>query len=160
MGLENAGFPKPCLHVERWAGFGCQFVMPYDGCAGKSGDEIPDVVFEGALLLRSAGIAGGRAVGGDSSGVCDVAAGGVVAAGAVGDLPGIDRAVFVVGNEPFDAAVQVDEVGITHLTPASAALGNGGCVPPADIGGTHFAAGRRGRAVDDESFEFCHNKKV
>lgn len=158
--LENAGFPKPCLHVERWAGFGCQFVMPYDGCAGKSGDEIPDVVFEGALLLRSAGIAGGRAVGGDSSGVCDVAAGGVVAAGAVGDLPGIDRAVFVVGNEPFDAAVQVDEVGITHLTPASAALGNGGCVPPADIGGTHFAAGRRGRAVDDESFEFCHNKKV
>lgn len=116
--------------------------MPYDGCAGKSGDEIPDVVFEGALLLRSAGIAGGRAVGGDSSGVCDVAAGGVVAAGAVGDLPGIDRAVFVVGNEPFDAAVQVDEVGITHLTPASAALGNGGCVPPADIGGTHFAAGR------------------
>ena len=42
--------------------------MPYDGCAGKSGDEIPDVVFEGALLLRSAGIAGGRAVGGDSSG--------------------------------------------------------------------------------------------
>ena len=57
--------------------------MPYDGCAGKSGDEIPDVVFEGALLLRSAGIAGGRAVGGDSSGVCDVAAGGVVAAGAL-----------------------------------------------------------------------------
>ena len=134
--------------------------MAYDGCAGKPGDEIPDVVFEGAFLLRSAGVAGGRAVGGDSSGVCDVAAGGVVAAGAVGDLPGIDRAVFVVGDEPFDAAVQVDEVGITHLTPASTALGNGGGVPPADIGGTYFAAGRRGRAVDDESFEFCHNKKV
>lgn len=160
MGLENAGFPEPCLHVERRAGFGCQFVMPYDGCAGKPGDEIPDVVFEGAFLLRSAGVAGGRAVGGDSSGVCDVTAGGVVTTGAVGDLPGIDRAVFVVGDEPFDAAVQVDEVGITHLTPASTALGNGGGVPPADIGGTHFAAGRRGRAVDDESFEFCHNKKV
>lgn len=160
MGLENAGFPEPCLHVERRAGFGCQFVMSYDGCAGKPGDEIPDVVFEGAFLLRSAGVAGGRAVGGDSSGVCDVTAGGVVTTGAVGDLPGIDRAVFVVGDEPFDAAVQVDEVGITHLTPASTALGNGGCVPPADIGGTHFAAGRRGRAVDDESFEFCHNKKV
>lgn len=160
MGLENAGFPEPCLHVERRAGFGCQFVMPYDGCAGKPGDEIPDVVFEGAFLLRSAGVAGGCAVGGYSSGVCDVTAGGVVTTGAVGDLPGIDRAVFVVGNESFDAAVQVDEVGITHLAPASAALGNGGGMPPADIGGTHFAAGRRGRAVDDESFEFCHNKKV
>ena len=43
-------------------------------------------MFRVPLLLRSAGIAGGRAVGGDSSGVCDVAAGGVVAAGAVGDL--------------------------------------------------------------------------
>ena len=53
--LENAGFPKPCLHVERWAGFGCQFVMPYDGCAGKSGDEIPDVVFEGALFAAECG---------------------------------------------------------------------------------------------------------
>lgn len=159
MGLKNAGFPEPCLHVERRAGFGCQFVMPYDGCAGKPGDEISDVVFEGAFLLRSAGVAGGCAVSGYSSGVCDVTAGGVVTTGAVGDLPGIDRAVFVVGDEPFDAAVQVDEVGITHLAPASAALGNGGGMPPADIGGTHFAAGRRGRAMDDESFEFCHNKK-
>ena len=105
MGLENAGFPEPCLHVERRAGFGCQFVMPYDGCAGKPGDEIPDVVFEGAFLLRSAGVAGGRAVGGDSSGVCDVTAGGVVTTGAVGDLPGIDRAVFVVGDEPFDLSL-------------------------------------------------------
>ena len=80
MGLENAGFPEPCLHVERRAGFGCQFVMPYDGCAGKPGGEIPDVVFEGAFLLAECGVsAGGRAVpAGDSSGVCDVTAGGVV----------------------------------------------------------------------------------
>ena len=58
---------------------------------------------------------------------------GVITRRTVGDFPRVDICVLVVIHKAFNASVQVEQVGVAYLFPATAALAYRGGVPTADV---------------------------
>lgn len=150
---------EPVLHVEAGTRLGGQFVVSYYGCLGKSGKEIPDVPFHCRQLLRCAGIFGGASVGVDSSDIGNVPTGGVEAFDSVGNFPWIYDRVFVVGDQSFDRSVEMDQIGISDLFPPSPSCLDRSCMPRTDIISGYISAGGCCGTVNNEAFDFFHDKK-
>ena len=140
---------QPLLYIEAGAGFCRQFIMPDDPHIRKPPVEVLHVIREGFPLLRRTGVLGSLAVAVHAADVHDVPGCTIMPFCPIGNLPGIDRVVLVVLDQPLHCPVQMDHVGIADLLPAAAAFTWRGCMPTTDVCRRYFAAGRGGGAVDD-----------
>lgn len=141
----------PLAHVERGALLsGVEVVVSYDEYLWEPAVELEDVSLERLALCRRAGVLRVH-VAVASAHIHDVPAHAVVPCRTIGNLPVVYTVVFVVGRQPLDGAVKMNEVRVAYVFPPPACRGWRG-VPSAYLSRRHLAPLRRGGAMDDEIF--------
>ena len=141
----------PLAHVERGALLGgVEVVVSYDAYLREPTVELEDVSLERLALCWRAGIFRAH-VAVASTHIHDVSAHAVVPCRTIGDLPVVHLRVLIVLYQSLHTPVEVEQVGIAHLLPATPCRWGRG-VPSAYFIRTHLAPLRRGGAMDDEIF--------
>lgn len=96
--------------------------MTYNLDLRKTLMEIPHIVGHRLQLRRGARVLGMLHILGAATGIHHMTAHTVVALGTIGHFPRIDLRIFVVINKAFHLAIQVYQVGIAYLLPATTPL--------------------------------------
>ena len=121
--------------------------MAYNLDLRKTLMEVPHIVGHRLQLRRGARVLGVLHILGAATGIHHMTAHTVVTLGTIGHFPRIDLRIFVVIDKTFHLAVQVYQVGIAYLLPATPTLAYRVGVPVAYLLRGYLTAFRGGCAV-------------
>lgn len=146
--LLNSYLFKPSLNIKTGTSFRRQLIMPDNPDIRKTPVKVLYIPFQRLCLPRCPGILRRFPVQSHASSVHDMPAYRVKPGGPVRHFPGINLRVLIVLNQPLDTAVQVYQVRIADLLPATSAPAYRIRMPSADLGRADLTSFRRGGAMD------------